>query len=219
MLVPLETSGPRSPACPPGPLAITRASKPGSQGPRELDRQQQVNYHTLLGAVGHGSGRKAWIALSLSMVCSVRTLFGTRGRAANMGCDSIMSPAGDCLNHAVSGSGRRPIYLHFPGQSDSIRSLSLQGVLECLGSLRILSKRRGWDSNPRKVSLQTISSRSLSTTQPPLQAIRPARHASKELITLASYAAITPRPGPGNHWHRWRASRREAAGRKRGALR
>jgi hypothetical protein len=143
MLVPLETSGPRSPACPPGPLAITRASKPGSQGPRELDRQQQVNYHTLLGAVGHGSGRKAWIALSLSMVCSVRTLFGTRGRAANVGCDSIMSPAGDCLNHAVSGSGRRPIYLHFPGQSDSIRSLSLQGVLECLGSLRILSKRRG----------------------------------------------------------------------------
>jgi hypothetical protein len=33
---------------------------------------------------------------------------------------------------------------------------------------RDLRERRGWDSNPRKVSLQTISSRSLSTTQPPL---------------------------------------------------
>ena len=40
--------------------------------------------------------------------------------------------------------------------------------------LKTLEKRRGWDSNPRKVSLQTISSRSLSTTQPPLQARRTA---------------------------------------------
>ena len=35
----------------------------------------------------------------------------------------------------------------------------------------VVVKRRGWDSNPRKVSLQTISSRSLSTTQPPLQVV------------------------------------------------
>ena len=33
-----------------------------------------AHHHALLGALGHGSGRKAWIALSLSMVCSVKTL-------------------------------------------------------------------------------------------------------------------------------------------------
>ena len=55
-----------------------------------------AHHHALLGALGHGSGRKAWIALSLSMVFSVKTLFGTRGRAANVGCDDITSPADDC---------------------------------------------------------------------------------------------------------------------------
>jgi hypothetical protein len=32
-----------------------------------------ANHHALLGELGHGSGRKAWIALSLSMVFSVKT--------------------------------------------------------------------------------------------------------------------------------------------------
>jgi hypothetical protein len=62
------------------------------------------NNHALLGALGYGSGRKAWIALSLSMVFSVKTLFGTRGRAANVGCDDITSPADNCGTLTVSGA-------------------------------------------------------------------------------------------------------------------
>ena len=40
-------------------------------------------------------------------------------------------------------------------------------------------ERRGWDSNPRTVARQTISSRSLSTTQPPLQPIQEDDKSSK----------------------------------------
>ena len=61
--------------------------------------------------------------------------------------------------------GSRRIHLdHLPAKNpDTAKGLDEPDPL------KTLEKRRGWDSNPRKVSLQTISSRSLSTTQPPLQ--------------------------------------------------
>lgn len=65
------------------------------------------------------------------------------------------------------GSHRWPIQLFKPLATALVRT-SLVGTSmdRCL-----FVERRGWDSNPRKVSLQTISSRSLSTTQPPLQPV------------------------------------------------
>ncbi|MFM1797938.1 MAG: hypothetical protein RLZZ117_216 [Cyanobacteriota bacterium] len=70
------------------------------------------------------------------------------------------------IARVFSGSARV-----FPGSARTkpkLGSPARQGFWDIRRSLAMLSKRRGWDSNPRKVSLQTISSRSLSTTQPPL---------------------------------------------------
>jgi len=77
------------------PLATNRQQDWRSDGAQAVPGPD-AHHHALLGALGLGSGRKAWIALSLSMVFSVKMLFGTRGRATNVGCGDITSPADDC---------------------------------------------------------------------------------------------------------------------------
>ena len=66
--------------------------------------------------------------------------------------------------HFSGDLGFRRIYLDDPPAKNPDTAKGLDEP----DPLRINKKRRGWDSNPRKVALQTISSRSLSTTQPPL---------------------------------------------------
>ena len=67
-------------------------------------------------------------------------------------------------------TGRTPLILGIPIRTNHIAKVPPpQGKWDFCYLHGSVSKRRGWDSNPRKVALQTISSRSLSTTQPPLQ--------------------------------------------------
>ena len=63
-------------------------------------------------------------------------------------------------------TGVVPYWTHSDAKSNA--RLQNLGVPEVNGRPRTLLKRRGWDSNPRTDARQTISSRSLSTTQPPL---------------------------------------------------
>ena len=164
-------------SCNPPAWASSASSDGGLRGRRVGNSQPTPNFAQIRRLLGVARGPRGTRA-SRAARCALATEHGGLRRNSGAGGDVGGSAS------QVTGQPRSRLAIPSKAQfsaaavadSQQIYQGDLKWQIDCVavvlkicGSFRIPEKRRGWDSNPRKVALQTISSRSLSTTQPPLQ--------------------------------------------------